>query len=121
MKMKSLADSEINANSTQIRNAILRGYIKCHDEKKTELSKKIINDSITRYIDEVEAALKGSWKNYETLELYFIGGTSFLLKNYLKERFGGYARFEESFENARFSNAEGFARKLEEKLMSKSA
>ena len=118
---KSLADGEINANSTQIRNAILRGYIKCHDEKKTELSKKIINDSITRYIDEVEAALKGSWKNYETLELYFIGGTSFLLKNYLKERFGGYARFEESFENARFSNAEGFARKLEEKLMSKSA
>ena len=42
----SLADCEINANDIQIRNAILRGYIKCHDEEKTELSKKIIKDTI---------------------------------------------------------------------------
>lgn len=113
---KSLADREISANDIQIRNAIERGYIKCHDEDKTKLSGKIIEDAINDYIAEVETILKGSWKNYETLELFFIGGTSYLLRKYLIEKFGTFAHFEDNFDDARFSNAEGFARKLKLKL-----
>jgi len=116
---KSLADKEISVNDNQIRNAIERGYIKCHDEEKTKLSGKIIENAIEDYIAEVETILKGSWKNYETLELFFIGGTSFMLRKYLLDKFGAFAHFEDSFDDARFSNAEGFARKLELRLLSK--
>ena len=113
---KSFGDNEIIADDIQIRNAIQRGYIKCHDESKTRKSKEIIDESITKYIDEVEDILKKSWKNYDTLELFFIGGTSFLLKKKLQERFGSFAHFEDNFDNARFSNSEGFAIKLQRKI-----
>ena len=113
---KRLIGEGIPITDAQVVPAIERGYVNDHDPERKKMSEEIIAEGINAFIDKVTAMLKKTWTNFDTLELFFIGGTSYLLKPYLEKRFEGYSHFEESFEAARFANADGFARKMYAKL-----
>ena len=114
-------DHGMEITDTQILASIMRGSVNYHDDDQKEESRTIISTAVGSFIDEIEKTLRGSWKNFDTLELFFIGGTSFLLKDFLAERFGEHAHFEQDLETSRFANAEGYARKMYQKLASGSA
>ena len=118
---RALMDHGMEITDTQILASIMRGSVNYHDDDQKEESRTIISTAVGSFIDEIEKTLRGSWKNFDTLELFFIGGTSFLLKDFLAERFGEHAHFEQDLETSRFANAEGFARKMYQKLASGSA
>ena len=111
-----LMDNGMEITDAQILSSVLRGYVNYHDPNMREISKDIISRAVTSFIDEIDRTLRNSWKNFDTLELFFIGGTAFLLKDYLAERFGEHAHFEKNFEASRYANAEGFALRMYRKL-----
>lgn len=113
---KRLQDHEIEVSDQQVIDAIRRGYVKQHDEEKQKYSKAVIDDAVRIFVDDIESALKKNWKNYDTLELHFTGGTSYLIREELESRFGKFANFEKSYEDARFANAEGFVKHLAGKI-----
>ncbi len=113
---RALMDHGMEITDTQILTSITRGSVNYHDDDRKEESKAIIGQAVCSFIDEIEKTLRNSWKNFDTLELFFIGGTSYLLKDFLTERFGEHAHFEKDFETSRYANAEGFARKMYQKL-----
>ena len=92
------------------------------DDQARDLEHKIkdhLNIAQQKYAHakaDYEAALKKNWKNYDTLELHFTGGTSYLIREELESRFGKFANFEKSYEDARFANAEGFVKHLAGKI-----
>ena len=118
---RALMDHGMEITDTQILASIMRGSVNYHDDDQKEESRAIITTAVGSFIDEIEKTLRNSWKNFDTLELFFIGGTSFLLKDFLAERFGEHAHFEKDLETSRFANAEGFARKMYQKLAAGSA
>ena len=111
-----LRDHEIEIEESQVLGAIQRGRINCHDEKKAALSESIIATAVNGFIDRIDETLHQTWRNFDTLTLCFIGGTSYLLKDALTERYGKFAIFENDLEQSRFANAEGFVRRLETEL-----
>ncbi len=113
-----LINNEIEISEQQVVDAIKRGYVLQHDEAKQKLSEGIIADAVNSFIDDIEAVLQKRWKNYDSLELFFTGGTSFLLREALVRRFGKFGHFAEDYESSRFANAEGFLRRLMSKLAS---
>ena len=113
---RHLMDHGLDIEDTQILNSIMRGFINHRDPDRKEESRIIIGQAVGSFIDEIDRTLRNSWSNLDTLELFFIGGTSFLLKDFLAERFGEHAHFEKDFETSRYANAEGFARKMYQKL-----
>ena len=118
---RALMDHGMEITDTQILASIMRGSVNYHDDDQKEESRTIISTAVGSFIDEIEKTLRNSWKNFDTLELFFIGGTSFLLKDFLAERFGEHAHFENDLETSRFANAEGFAHKMYQKLVAGSA
>ncbi len=113
---KRLLGKGITVTDMQVPAAIMRGYVKTHDPEDESVSKAIIEEGVNAFIDKIEETLKKTWPNFNTLELFFVGGTSFLLKPFLEKRFAGFSHFEDSLEAARFANADGFARKMYAKL-----
>jgi hypothetical protein len=105
---RSFSDNQIFVEDSQIIPAIIQGYVEHRDPFKKDLSKKLINIAISDYIDEIERELARSWKNLDTLRLYFVGGTSYLIRNYLLDRFQN-AIISDSYDDLRFQNVRGFA------------
>lgn len=113
---KKLVNNEIEISTNQIIDAIGRGYVIQHNAAKQKLSERIITNAIDVYTKRIEDELKSRWANYDTLELFFTGGTSFLLREALVKRFGNFGHFADDYESSRYANAEGFLRRMAAKL-----
>ena len=111
-----LRDHEIEIEEAQVLGAIKRGRVNCHDDAKSALSETIIASAVNNFVDRIDDVLHQTWRNFDTLTLCFIGGTSYLLKDALTERYGKFAIFENDFEQSRFANAEGFVWHLKDEL-----
>lgn len=73
------------------------------NEKSTE----IINNEIMKYIDEINKNLNMNKLNVNLHTLVFIGGTSFMIKDFLLQAFPN-AHFLNSLEESQLANVKGF-------------
>lgn len=87
---------------TVIKDKTVRGYT------DQEFVKKLIQNTINKYIkSEIIEKLDKNNINYSQYDIVFIGGTSFILKDYLQEYFKD-GIFMESMEESQFVNCKGF-------------
>lgn len=94
-----------------IRNAINDGFIKNRSNpEKEKLSRQIINDYRRKHIQEIKnSCISYNW-DLDSIELAFVGGTSLLLKDEIKDIFNvGEECF---FEDAQLLNAQGWLETL---------
>ena len=112
-----LMDNDMDISDEQVLSAIQNGYVNYKDPKMKEKSRVLIEKTVESFIDDIENNLKNTWPNIKTLDLYFIGGTSYLLKKYLQERFKDQAHFENNYDSSVYTNAEGFAKKMYQMLI----
>lgn len=85
-----------------IRDKTIRGY------KNQEEIKELIRNSINKYIKgEIIKKLDKNNINYKLYDVVFIGGTSYILKDYLQEYFKD-AIFMKDMEESQFTNCKGF-------------
>lgn len=95
----------------QIRDIVEKGYVPNRkNPEKEALSKRIIHEHRLQHVKDIyNTCVQHSW-SLDILDLKFIGGTSLLLKDEIKEVFG----VDESsfFADAQFLNAKGYLKAL---------
>lgn len=96
-----------NITNAVMRTAIINGYLK-NDVLNKENTTKKINDEISKYIEinAIEELNKNNI-NKELYDIVFIGGTSFMLMQYLNNYFKD-AVFMFNMEESQFANCKGF-------------
>lgn len=83
------------------------GCIKGYGDEIQEKSKEIIDNVVKEVFGRIKAAITvGSWSNYKTIKLVFVGGTSVLLRNYIMEEFPSATVLQDN--EARFANVKAF-------------
>lgn len=106
------ADEALQLADAQLIDAISKGRVKYFEE----ISELIIKECVEKHLDDAYKQLTGTnWKNVKTLQLVFVGGTSVILKDYIKKKFGERAVILTD-EESRFANAEGFLKMFREQL-----
>lgn len=98
-----------NLNERLIRGIIKDQTVRGYEDKKEELDKVILT-TINNYIQtEIVTKLDRNNINTKLHDVVFVGGTSYVLKDYLKKFFPN-AIFTESMEESQFMNVTGFYR-----------
>ncbi len=92
-------------------DALKKGYVmNRRDPEKEELSRRIIREYRINHVKEIyDSCISHNWA-LDSMRLVFVGGTSLLLKNEIKEIFG--VDDDSFFDDAAFLNARGYLRAL---------
>lgn len=87
------------------------GCIKGYSDEIESKSKEIIDNVIKEVFRKITDAITvGSWSNYKTIKLVFVGGTSVLLRNYIMKEFPTAEVLKEK--DARFANVIAFLKTI---------
>lgn len=96
-----------NLTNNVIRTAIINRKLK-NKTIEEEVTTAVINSEINKYIETyILNELDKNAINHELYDKVFIGGTSFMIKDYLLEYFDD-AVFMEDMKSSQFANAKGF-------------